>query len=94
MENKIHVLWKPETGEPREITMREERYTSNESNRDFKTRENTWHQGPTKREKQSENMSIRIPICQASVNPFMQGSYMDHLENETSFLRPRSSNQE
>jgi hypothetical protein len=94
MENKIHVLWKPETGEPRELTMKKEENSSNEPIHDFRTRENTWRQGPTKREKQSENMSNRIPICQASVNPFMQGSYMDHLENETSFLRPRSSNQE
>lgn len=44
----------------------------------------------TKRTTQSLNE--RMPILQKAGNPFMSKNYLDHLDQETSFLRPKNSN--
>jgi hypothetical protein len=44
----------------------------------------------TKRTTQSVNE--RLPILQKSGNPFMNNNYIQHLDQETEFLRPKNSN--
>ena len=42
---------------------------------------------------QNEKLSSRHMIVQKGINPFVDTSnYLDHLDMETSFLRPRDSN--
>lgn len=44
----------------------------------------------TKRTTQSLNE--RLPILQKGSNPFMNNNYIDHLDKETEYLRPKNSN--
>jgi hypothetical protein len=44
----------------------------------------------TKRTTQSVNE--RLPILQKNGNPFINNNYIEHLDQETEFLRPKNSN--
>ena len=48
-----------------------------------------------KRNSQNEKLLQRDPIIQTNVNPFIQrSSYIDHIDKEDEFLRPKDSNVE
>lgn len=45
------------------------------------------------REEQNEKLSTRSMVIQKNINPFVtEGTYVEHLDAEDSFLRPRDSN--
>jgi len=87
--DKREIIWRPDNHSSREQSSKNDKLS--EQN-EIQTHSTIWKQGPTKREKHSDNLSNRIPMCQASVNPFVSGSYLEHLDHEASFLRPRNSN--
>jgi hypothetical protein len=52
-----------------------------------------FRQRTKKREEQNEKLSSRHMIIQKSINPFVNnGNYIDHIDMEDSFLRPKDSN--
>lgn len=55
--------------------------------------EQIFKQRSKKREEQNEKLSSRHMIIQKSINPFVNnGNYIDHIDMEDSFLRPKDSN--
>ena len=103
-----YVEWKWSKGEPLVKSTRSQKETYSQDTTmipgDISIQETTMMNDPfgipsgymmkeTKRISQNEKLSTRHMMIQKGINPFVNTTnYVDHLDTETSFLRPQDSN--
>lgn len=99
MEHKKHWSWNNYTKFKQSKPEDREKYINSMlSENIFETQDTLFNENKNQMlrntKRTTHSLNERLPILQKSGNPFMNNNYIQHLDQETEFLRPKNSNVE